>query len=284
MKCPVTYFPIDTQRQFQINKRRIAGKPYAKYFNGDLWLHDEVLPALAAPMDPAQALAPEEINRLLDPGYLPGETGYCVLPDGSAYVASKVPFKGVPIEAFRWWWWWHSVESERYTLWYPHNHVSAERADRDKLTAPGLSDEDRYVPSTHKVVEYIGPRLVEIYIDFVDPSEMGLDMARARQQGVVHGCAWVRLQKPDLRFVRMAHLARPTADGFELRSRYWIARDLRLTTPFGRIPVPARALSGLKGSTKRLMSAAYEQLLHDQIEFTHLSTFLAEIHAEFGGA
>ncbi|MEY4511617.1 MAG: hypothetical protein RLZZ450_3739 [Pseudomonadota bacterium] len=26
---------------------------------------------------------------------------------------------------------------------------------------------------------------------------------------------------------------------------------------------------------------AYEQLLHDQIEFTHLSTFLAELHGEF---
>ncbi len=27
---------------------------------------------------------------------------------------------------------------------------------------------------------------------------------------------------------------------------------------------------------------AYEQLLHDQIEFTHLSTFLPDIHAAFG--
>jgi hypothetical protein len=26
----------------------------------------------------------------------------------------------------------------------------------------------------------------------------------------------------------------------------------------------------------------YEQLLHDQIEFTHLATFLPELYAEFG--
>ena len=26
----------------------------------------------------------------------------------------------------------------------------------------------------------------------------------------------------------------------------------------------------------------YEQLLHDQIEFTHLSTFLADIYREYG--
>ena len=29
-------------------------------------------------------------------------------------------------------------------------------------------------------------------------------------------------------------------------------------------------------------SLAYEQLLHDQIEFTHLASFLPAIHAELG--
>jgi hypothetical protein len=38
------------------------------------------------------------------------------------------------------------------------------------------------------------------------------------------------------------------------------------------------------GVKRRMAGArvAYEQLLHDQIEFTHLSTFLADLHAEFG--
>jgi hypothetical protein len=35
---------------------------------------------------------------------------------------------------------------------------------------------------------------------------------------------------------------------------------------------------------RRLAGArvGYEQLLHDQIEFTHLATFLPELYAEFG--
>ena len=43
---PVTYFPVPTQRQFAKNPELIRGKPYKHYFNGDLWLHDDVLPAL----------------------------------------------------------------------------------------------------------------------------------------------------------------------------------------------------------------------------------------------
>jgi hypothetical protein len=44
---------------------------------------------------------------------------------------------------FRWWFWWHSFESERYSLWYPWNHVSIWRSDRNTETQPGLTDEQR---------------------------------------------------------------------------------------------------------------------------------------------
>jgi hypothetical protein len=47
------------------------------------------------------------------------------------------------------------------------------------------------------------------------------------------------------------------------------------------------SLDGLLSSVglkRRLvgLSVAYDQLLHDQIEWTHLSSFLAEIYREFG--
>jgi len=31
------------------------------------------------------------------------------------------------------------------------------------------------------------------------------------------------------------------------------------------------------------LQAAYEQVMHDQIEFTHLASILPELYAEFGG-
>ena len=33
------------------------------------------------------------------------ETGFCKLPDGTAYVASLVPFPGCSGEMFEWWFW-----------------------------------------------------------------------------------------------------------------------------------------------------------------------------------
>lgn len=282
---PVTYFPVATQRQFLRNRAAIAGKPYERYFDGELWIHGDVLPALRQPMPVEHALRPDrdDIGRLLEPGHLDGETGYCELPNGAAYVASLVPFPGCTGDMLSWWFWWHVVESPRYTLWYPFNHIAATSLSPELLTRPGLSHEQRYVGTTHHVVEYIGPTKVDILIDFVDPSELGLDTNRFEEAGIVaHACARVRTTRPPARVVTMVHLARSTDDGFELRSRYWIGDDVHLEAA-GR----SFSLAPLLDRTRlrrRLAGAAmgYEQLLHDQIEFTHLSTFLAQIHAEFG--
>jgi hypothetical protein len=55
----------------------------------------DVLRAIAAgPMDAADALVPTELARLLEPGDLPGETGWCSMPDGVGYAAVRTPMPG----------------------------------------------------------------------------------------------------------------------------------------------------------------------------------------------
>ena len=280
---PVTYFPVPTQRQFLTNRELIRGKPYERYFNGDLCLHRSVLPALRQPMRLEHVLAPEDVNSLLSPGYHPVENGFCELPDGSAYVTSLVPFPRVTGEMYRWWFWWHAVEAARYTLWYPYNHIQAIPLNRGVLTAPGLAHEERYVGTTHHVDEYIGGELVQVAIRFVDPAEFGLDTGRFEAAGIVgHACARVTLRKEQLEAVTMIHVARRTPEGIEQRSRYWIGHDVKLRV-LGR-QVSVDALGKRFGLKRRMAGAriAYEQLLHDQIEFTHLSGFLPELWAEFG--
>ena len=285
MKNRVTYYPPATQRLLLRNAEQVKGKPYERFFDSDLWLHDQVMPAIARPMDPAAALTPDPdgLNSLLDPGYHDVENGWCTLPDGGGYVASLVPMPGCTGEMYRWWFWWHAVEPARYTLWYPTNHIAAHPVDRSVLTAPGLTHEQRYVGTTHHVDEYIGPDLVKVAISFVDPAELGFDTSRFAEAGIVgHACARVSLRQPRLEVVTMVHLARETADGIEQRSRYWIGHRPRLHAFHRTVDVDTAATKlGLK---RRLAGArvAYEQLLHDQIEFTHLSTFLAELHGEFG--
>jgi 2,4-diacetylphloroglucinol hydrolase len=281
-RCPVTYFPVPTQAQFRKNQQRIQSKPYARYFDGDMWISEDVLPALAAPMEARDVLRPEDADKLLDRGYHSVENGYCELPDGGAYVTSRVPLPGVTGEMYSWWFWWHAVESERYTLWYPYNHVEVKPQAPDVLTRPGLSDEQRYVGTTHHVDEYIGPDFLRVAIRFLDPSELGLDTRRFAEAGIVgHACARVGVLGTGVESVTMIHLARETDDGIEQRSRYWIGHDPRLQTPLGRIPLERVASNTLR---RKLAGArvGYEQLLHDQIEFTHLGTFLPELYREFG--
>lgn len=280
---PVSYFPVPTQRQFEKNAELIRGKPYERYFNGDLKLRREVLPALKRAMSPADALATENVNALLDAGYHTVENGFCELADGSAYVASRVPFPRATGEMYAWWFWWHAVEAARYTLWYPYNHIVARPADPTVLSAPGLTHEQRYVGTTHHVDEYIGHELLRITIRFLDPSELGFDTRRFGEAGIVgHACARVSLRDVPLEVVTMVHLARKTADGFEQRSRYWIGHDVKLRA-FGR-KLPIDKVGAALGTKRRMagVRVAYEQLLHDQIEFTHLSSFLPELWAEFG--
>jgi hypothetical protein len=282
----VTYFPVRTQRQLEHNRALVRDKPYARYFDDDLWLHDAVLPAIRAPMDPADALRFEDIDSLLEPGYQRVENGYCELPDGGGYVASCVPFVGCTGEMYRWWFWWHAVDSARYTLWYPHNHISVRPLDREPLTRPGLRHEERYVGTTHHVDEFIGPERLQVAIRFVDPATLGLDTGRFEAAGIVgHACARVRLlQLPPVEAVTMVHLARQTEHGIEQRSRYWLGHDTKLSVLGTEVSIDGFA--SRMGFKRRMAGArvAYEQLLHDQIEFTHLSTFLADIYREFGSA
>src|SRR5262249_48690847 len=120
-------------------------------------------------------------------------------------------------------------------------------------------------------------------IRFLDPAELGFDTAQFAAAGIVgHACARVALRNLPIEAVTMVHLARATKDGIEQRSRYWIGHEAKLRLFGTKIPVDR--IGTALGTKKRMAGAriAYEQLLHDQIEFTHLASFLPEIWSEFG--
>ena len=276
----ITYFAVGTQRQVKANAERIKSKPYAHYFNTEVRIPDDALPAVMSQIDPADALttSANDLNKLLEPGYLPGETGYCGLADGSGYTASLVRFPGSTSAMFRWWFWWHSFESERYSLWHPWCHCSISRTDPETETKAGLTDEQRYIGSTHHINEYIGQDPLDIEITFVDPGRWGMDTSRFAGAGINgHACGNVLVKGSHVRLATMLHIIRDTKDGFELHSRYWIGDKAEPLQPAAQGIPQLTTVQGFSGERQ-----AYEQLIHDQTEFNHLATFLPKIYTEFG--
>jgi 2,4-diacetylphloroglucinol hydrolase len=289
-------------------QQRMADKPYAHYFHdAPLYIRREALAAIPRPIaDPARDVLPlSQIRRLLEPGDHAVENGWYASPDGTGYVASKTQFPGATGDMIDWWFWWHSVEGERYALWYPFNHCDVRstyswwttsdftpEAVRDPQTGSGvpiLEREDvphrhKWLGSTHTVSEFIGPAHVEVRIEFKEPGYFGLgtweELKEAGYEAAVCGLLWDR--KLPLKIGDMIHLWRKTEDGLELRSRYYLAHELYADILGLKLHVDW--LGGPLG-IKRASAGdkvAYEQLLHDQTEFTNLASFLPEIYREFG--
>jgi hypothetical protein len=151
-------------------------KPYAKYYYREPTAPaPEKLAAMAKPIDPSQALRIEDRNDLLNPGDLEAEAGWCVMPDGSAYVANHTEMPGVTIDMFLWWFAWHALEPMRYKIWYrpSHYHVQATPASRQRLLDDNLPIKDRVYNVSHYVVEDIGGGPELIWLDFISAEEMG---------------------------------------------------------------------------------------------------------------
>lgn len=188
-------------------------KPYSKYYyEGAKSPAPETMAQIVwgAPMDPADALLPDQVDALLEPGYLPRESGYCVLPNGVGYAAALTKMPGVTPQANNWWGPWHEQEDLRYKLWCPGSHI-------------------RVGPSWAQ--ENVGMGLEDFYfVGRMNPALFGFDLRRVAQQddivlirgsnGLIKPADGSPADRP-LPVVVM-HYVRKTPEGIEYRSRFWV--------------------------------------------------------------
>lgn len=154
----------------------------------------------------------EEAGLLLEPGYLPMETGYYRLSNGQIHVAvlTRMPgSKGAMVD----WWFGYISDAETYRMWHPESHVSLQR-DRD-------GHRGEYIGSSYIIEEYLGDDLQKLRIHFHDPMEF-LDPTRLEEaKNGVAICANVydmdRYPKS-----RVIHVVRDSGFGCEMRSRFWL--------------------------------------------------------------
>lgn len=92
-----------------------------------------------------ETLSPENIRFLQNKGYHNHETGYSILPDGTSYIAFHLPLPDITPKMFDWFFSWHPLDSKRYKLWHPDEHISVavDDEDRKKLLNKRLSYKER---------------------------------------------------------------------------------------------------------------------------------------------
>lgn len=155
-----------------------------------------------------------QADRLLDPGYLPFESGYMDLGDGRKLVAALTRMPGCRAKMVHWWFGWLGG-TDQYKLWHPRDHVFSDWEGRK---------DGNYIGASHLVHEYLagqdGP-LYRLRINFHSPAEL-FDEQRYRDAGVVAVCARIGDLDEPINFGRMTHFVRDTDYGCEMRSRFWL--------------------------------------------------------------
>lgn len=246
--------------------------PWGRFFDADMApLASHVTEALAHGPQPEPLLT--DRNEL--DGFVAGddatENGYAVCRDGSIRVAVSTPMPGVTPAMWNWWFGWHGSDDRRYKLWHPRAHLSAAWADGD--------DREGYLGRTSIVREYLGSTRAHASIRFVTPAEVGIHTLAPDDVAI---CARLGDATRPVDVGWLVHHVRPTSDGAEMRSRFWLGGEhisVRAGTPARGVldragrPVVARLLGASAQS-------AVELLVHCAQEMSHLARFLPELHAD----
>lgn len=208
----------------------------------------------------AAPVLPNFDDPLRAEGYQQTENGYGRLPDGGFTVAVRTDMPGVTPAMWDWWFGWHGSDSRRYKLWHPRAHLSAQWRDgREDLG---------YVGRTSLVAEYLGSARTRAAIAFVEPSVLGHEgmtiAARLGSADLPVDVGW------------LAHQVRSTADGAEMRSRFWMGgRHVGLRS--GK----SLADKVIKLGAARQLPDPRDLLVHCAQEMNHLAGFLPELYAQF---
>jgi len=237
----------------------------------------------SGPMDPADILPFRDINRLLDPGYHDIEIGYGVVPDGVQYAACLTDMPGTTAEMIDWWFAWHPLHDIRYRIWFPPGHYGVCVEDPEKCRDSHLSYRERYWHNKHTVIEDVGNGVAKLMIAFVPPEEFGFDLSRFGESKVgTIVCAHVGL--PDLLggvfITKMCHFVRETAEGVEMRSRFWIGQDIAKEGKKEEALIN-RLLNTRVFKKRALPRVAHHVAHHCAAEYTNLACILPRVFAEF---
>jgi hypothetical protein len=254
-----------------------ANTPFGKFFKPEMApLPAHVVEALQhGPQGGMAMSAFEHAAGVAEQGYQQTENGYAVLEDGSYQVSVRTDMPGVTPAMWSWWFGWHGCDTRRYKLWHPRAHLSAAWKDGDDTGRQGAR---RYIGRWSIISEYIGSTMLNGAIQFVEPAELGCP---PDGDDAVAICARLGSSDAPVDVGWFIHHIRSTANGAEMRSRFWMGgphiavRKAPGVASKALRPVASRLLGDPVASGRNL-------LVHCAQEMNHLAGCLPELHAAFG--
>ncbi|CAN5149813.1 hypothetical protein BH11ACT7_BH11ACT7_28640 [soil metagenome] len=250
-----------------------AGTPWGSFFDPEMApLPRHVVTALEhGPQADQTLLGYDDAPTLLDSGYQQTENGYGQLRGGGFQVSVRTDMPGVTAAMWDWWFGWHGSDSRRYKLWHPRAHVSA-RWDDD-------GSANSWVGRTSLIEEYLGSSYAKAAIQFVEPSVLGLDASRLGHDLAV--CARLGSSEVPVDIGWFVHHVRATAEGAEMRSRFWMGGPYIGARPSSQKVGNRLADTVIRPVAARRLPDPRDLLVHCAQEMNHLAGFLPELYAQF---
>ncbi len=211
----VTYYQMPMQHRLAENATRIKGKPYAEFFRTDMYAPLGILEAQKKGLTPSEKLyrpTVADINRMLTQDNPPAAF-FGVIDDEDGILSATWShhfFPKVTSEMMKWWFVWHQVETERYSLWFPHAHVSNRVEHPERLQDPSLGYEEKIYGNPNYIKEYVGETLLDVIIHFAPPESLGVSAETMQKMNFTFSASgWSAMaDNPDVPSALMIHLGR----------------------------------------------------------------------------
>ncbi len=275
---PITNEFINAMERKPLSETQKA-LPYACYYHKDMALipQEDLDKVNAGPIDPNLALPIERAHELLQEGYLDCETGYCTMPDGTGFAATKVFMPGVTTEMIDWWFNWHPLEDMRYMIWCPvgHTGISAKTPEAH-LDSSGVPLHIRNIGKIHYPQEgFTVEGTSDIEIAFYSPTILGItpEMMKASPVTTFELATCIN-RKPRSPINVFFHTIREVEGGIEYRSRYWLQKTVKNSKVVtAHAPFPKSMLEPM----------IRNNCIHSLTEYHNLASILPELYTQYGG-
>ncbi len=187
---------------------------------------------LDKPLDPAKVTLPHNATELLRPsGYTGTDYGYCMMPDGSGFLATYTQFHNCTMEMLKWWFGWMNQKPSnmpenrgniKYKVWCPYGHYDhgfvRDSEGNEQLCAMEALDlgEEGDLPD-------------RIYMHEVNPRDFGMSEETEKEMlrlGYVFGLKYETFDYPGMHLCISVMRECPNG-GVEGLGREWIGYGIR---------------------------------------------------------